>query len=239
MEPVASMPSVALPDEEPPKRLRALELGLVLLVVFSQLVAISVFAVLTGTNLYGSSPGHSFTLVGILMELGGLALLGYVLFRQGRSLANLGLGFSWKDIPRSVLVIILAYVAFIIWWIAIGLTYRLTGHTLSSTPHNVDFLSSLLSVWGILFLILNPFFEELIARAYVISEIQFLTGSSTLAVLSSVLLQSSYHLYQGLIPALLTTSLFTVFSLYYVKTKRIMPVILAHMFFDFLALFRG
>jgi len=239
MEPVASMPSVALPDEEPPKRLRALELGLVLLVVFSQLVAISVFAVLTGTNLYGSSPGHAFTLVGILMELGGLALLGYVLFRQGRSLANLGLAFSWKYIPRSVLVIILAYVAFIIWWIAIGLTYRLTGHTLSSTPHNVDFLSSLLSVWGILFLILNPFFEELIARAYVISEIQFLTGSSTLAVLSSVLLQSSYHLYQGLIPALLTTSLFTVFSLYYVKTKRIMPVILAHMFFDFLALFRG
>jgi membrane protease YdiL (CAAX protease family) len=240
MEPVASLPSVASPEGEPPKRLRALELGLVLLVVFSQLVAISVFAVLTGTtNLYGSSPGHAFTLVGILMELGGLALLGYVLFRQGRSFANLGLGFSWKDIPRSVLVIILGYVAFIIWWIAIGLTYRLTGHALNSTPHNVDFLSSMLSVWGILFLILNPFFEELIARAYVISEIQFLTGSSTLAVLFSVLLQSSYHLYQGVIPALLTTSLFTVFSLYYVKTKRIMPVIFAHMFFDFLALFRG
>jgi membrane protease YdiL (CAAX protease family) len=239
MEPVARLPNVAAPEEGAPKRLRALELGLVLLVVFSQLVAISVYAVFTGANLYGSSPGHAFTLVGILMELGGLALLRYVLFRQGRSFAGLGLGFSWNDIPKSVLVIILAYVAFIIWWIAISQTYRLMGRALNSAPHNIDFLASMLSVWGILFLVLNPFFEELIARAYVISEIKFLTGSSTLAVLCSVVLQSSYHLYQGLVPALLTTSLFTVFSLYYVKTKRIMPVILAHMFFDFLVFFRG
>jgi membrane protease YdiL (CAAX protease family) len=239
MEPVVSLPGVAVPAEEQPKRLRSLELGLVLFVVFSQLVVISVYVVLTGANLNGSSPGHAFTVSGILMELGGLALLRYVLFRQGRSFASLGLGFSWTDIPRAVLVIILAYVAFVIWWIAISQTYRFTGRALNSTSHNVDFLSSMLSVWGVLFVILNPFFEELIARAYVISEIQFLTGSSALAVLFSVLLQSSYHLYQGLVPALLTTSLFAVFSLYYVKTKRIMPVILAHMFFDFLALFRG
>ena len=97
----------------------------------------------------------------------------------------------------------------------------------------------MVSILGVLFLIINPFFEELTARAYVISEVQFFTSSRGLAVLFSVLLQSSYHLYQGLGPALLTIPLFAVFSLYYVKTKRILPVILAHMFFDFLALLRG
>jgi membrane protease YdiL (CAAX protease family) len=97
-------------------------------------------------------------------------------------------------------------------------------------------MSGMLSILGVLFLLLNPFFEELIVRAYVISEVQFFTGSSFLAILVSVAIQSSYHLYQGLVPALLTTSLFTVFSLYYVRTKRITPVIIAHMFFDFLAL---
>jgi membrane protease YdiL (CAAX protease family) len=237
MKPV-NLPIVAA-EPGSPKGLRAIELGLVILVVFSQLITVSVYAVLTRANLKGSSTGNAFTLVGILMELGGLALLGYVLFRQGRGFASLGLSFSWKDIPKSVLVIILAYVAFIVWWIVISQIYKSTGQPVNSTPRNVDFLAGMLSVWGVLFLILNPFFEELIARAYLISEIQFLTRSSTLAVLSSVVLQSSYHLYQGLVPALLTTSLFTVFSLYYVKTKRIMPVILAHMFFDFLALLRG
>jgi membrane protease YdiL (CAAX protease family) len=239
MEPIASLPSVAAPEERPPKRLRALELGLVILVVFSQLIAISLYAVLSGASLNGSSPGRAFTLVGILAELGGLALLAYVLFRQGRSLASLGLSFSWKDIPKSVTVIILSYVGFIIWWIVISRIYRSLGRPVNSAPRNVEFLASMLSVWGVAFLLLNPFFEELIARAYVISEIEFLSGSSTLAVLCSVVLQFSYHLYQGLVPALLTISLFTVFSLYYVKTRRILPVILAHMFFDFLALFRG
>jgi membrane protease YdiL (CAAX protease family) len=72
-------------------------------------------------------------------------------------------------------------------------------------------------------------------RAYLISEVQFFTGSSSLAVLASVVIQSSYHLYQGVVPAFLTTSVFTVFSLYYIRTRRITPVIIAHMVFDFVA----
>jgi len=223
---------------EPAIRLRTIEFGLVLFVVFSQLIAVSLYVVFTGANLYGSTPGKAFTLSGILSELGSLAVLRYVLFRQGRSFSSLGLRFSWKDIPKSLLVTVLAYVAFLIWWVAISQVYRLTGRTLNSTSNNID-LSSMVSVLGLLFLTLNPFFEELAARAYVISEVQFLTGSRALAALVSVVLQSSYHLYQGLGPALLTMPLFAVFSLYYVKTKRITPVILAHMIFDFLALSRG
>jgi membrane protease YdiL (CAAX protease family) len=117
-------------------------------------------------------------------------------------------------------------------------TYWLTGRALNSTPRNVEFMSSMLSVAGVIFLLINPFFEELIARAYVITEVRFLTGSSFLAVLASVVLQSSYHLYQGVVPALLSMALFGVFSLYYIRAKKIMPVILAHMLFDFLALVR-
>ena len=224
----------------PTKRLRTIELGLVLLVAFSQQIALSIYALFSQTSLYGSSPGKGLMFSGIMMELGPLAVLWYVLSRQGRSFASLGLRLSWKDIPKSLLVILLSYVAIVIWWAALTQGYRFaSGHVLNSQTRNVEFMSSALSVWGVLFMILNPFYEELIARAYVISEIQFLTGSAWVAVVVSIVLQASYHVYQGLVPALLATSIFTVFSLYYVKTKRITPVILAHMFFDLLALFRG
>lgn len=225
-------------SEKSSKNWRALDLGLIFFIVFSPLLILSIYTAVTGPLHGGSTPGRAFTLSGILSELGGLALLWYVLFRQGRSLTSLGLGFSWKDIPRSFLVILLAYIALVIWWLIIVAGYRSLGRTPNSSPQNVEFMSGMLSFWGILFLLLNPFFEELLARAYIIVEVQFLTGSSALAVGSSVIIQSAYHLYQGVVPALLTTSLFTVFSLYFLRTRRIMPVILAHMFFDFVALIR-
>lgn len=218
------------------KGLRALEFGLVFFIVFAPLLAVSIHTVATGSHLGGSTPGKAFTFTGILTELGGLALLCYVLFRQGRSLRSLGFEFSWKDIPRSLLVILLAYIAFLVWWFGIVAIYKSLGRPLNSAPQNTEFMSTMLSVFGVLFLLLNPFFEELIVRAYVISEVQFFTGSSLLAILVSVVIQSSYHLYQGVVPALLTTSIFTVFSFYYVRTRRITPVIIAHMFFDFMAL---
>lgn len=219
----------------PAKYLRAMEFGLIFLVVLAPLVSVSIYAVVSGSHPAGSSPGKAFTLSGIFTELGALALLSYVLFRQGRKLRSLGFGFSWKDIPRSFLVIGLAYLALLVWWFGLVAIYRSLGRPINSAPQNVEFMSSMLSVFGIMFLLLNPFFEELIVRAYLISEVQFFTGSSSLAVLASVVIQSSYHLYQGVIPAFLTTSVFTVFSLYYVRTRRITPVIIAHMVFDFVA----
>jgi membrane protease YdiL (CAAX protease family) len=236
MDDETSAPATSTVPAAPLKNLRALEFGLIFLIVFAPLLAMSIYTVTTGSNLGGSTPGKAFTLSGILTEVSALALLRYVLLRQGRDFRSLGLWFSWKDILRSVLIIVLGYIAFLVWWFSIVAIYRGLGRPLNSAPQNVEFMSSMLSILGVLFLLLNPFFEELIVRAYVISEVQFFTGSSSLAVLVSVAIQSSYHLYQGVVPALLTTSLFTVFSLYYVRTKRITPVIIAHMFFDFLAL---
>jgi membrane protease YdiL (CAAX protease family) len=91
-------------------------------------------------------------------------------------------------------------------------------------------------VGGVAFLsmFLNPFFEELIARAYVQTEVRRLTGSATFAVAVSVLLQTSYHFYQGVPAALTNMGGFLVFALYFAKTKRAGAAIVAHMFFDVL-----
>jgi membrane protease YdiL (CAAX protease family) len=84
--------------------------------------------------------------------------------------------------------------------------------------------------------VISPVFEEMIVRAYLMSETIALTGSSALAILASVLLQTSYHLYQGLPYALSAGIIFLIFSVYYARTQRIVPVILAHLIWDISAL---
>jgi membrane protease YdiL (CAAX protease family) len=88
---------------------------------------------------------------------------------------------------------------------------------------------------SLLFAVINPFFEELIVRAFLISEATLLTGSAGLAVILSVLLQTSYHLYQGIPNAVGDGLIFLAFSTYYAKTRRLWPVIFAHLWLDLFA----
>jgi membrane protease YdiL (CAAX protease family) len=79
---------------------------------------------------------------------------------------------------------------------------------------------------------LNPFFEELIVRAYLMTEVLDLTGSSTLAVALSVALQFAYHLSYGWAAAISLSFQFLIFALYYAFTRRALPIIVAHSLFD-------
>ena len=96
-----------------------------------------------------------------------------------------------------------------------------------------------ISALSIAFVLINPFFEELIVRAYPMSEIMDLGGSRALAVLVSVALQVSYHLYQGAARSIAVAAIFTVFSIYFARTRRIVPVVIAHFCIDAYALVRG
>jgi membrane protease YdiL (CAAX protease family) len=66
-----------------------------------------------------------------------------------------------------------------------------------------------------------------------------LGATRTFAVAISVVLQVSYHLYQGALNVLLLAIIFTAFSIYYTRTRRIVPIILVHLGLDRFALLRG
>jgi membrane protease YdiL (CAAX protease family) len=80
--------------------------------------------------------------------------------------------------------------------------------------------------------VVNGFFEELIVRGYLMTEVRRLSGSSLFAILCSVAVQVSYHLYQGGPMALSYVGGFMVLAGYYAKTNRILPPILAHIALD-------
>jgi hypothetical protein len=64
-------------------------------------------------------------------------------------------------------------------------------------------------------------FEELIVRGYLMTEIVELGGSGALAVVISVAVQMSYHLYQGCTNGIVLVTIFAVFSIYFWKTRRL------------------
>lgn len=223
--------------EQNSRAFRRLELLLVTGVAFAAPILISLYSLFSRSSVQNGRVSGVLVFNGIIYELLALAVLAYVLSRQGRSLRTIGLSFSWTDIPVSLLLIIVSYVAFYASYLLIFYGYYLvTGRTLTQPTKTQTYLDAGVTLGTILFVILNPFYEELIARAYIISEVGHLTGSGILAVLSSVVIQVLYHLYQGGPIAIALGAMFLVFSIYYIRYRRIAPVILAHLYFDLFAL---
>jgi membrane protease YdiL (CAAX protease family) len=216
---------------------RALELSLIIGVAFAAPIFVGIYSLFS--NSLTQSPQVSGVLVfyGLIYELLALAVMAYVLSRQGRSTKQLGISFSWRDVPVSFILIVFSYIAFYLCYLIIFYGYySLAGRVLSQPVKTQTYLDAGVTVGTVLFVTLNPLYEELIARAYIISEVKYLTDSGILAVLVSVVVQSLYHLYQGVPATIALSAMFLVLSVYYIRYKRIVPVILAHLYFDLFAL---
>ena len=230
--------AVILSSEVPSasKRQRWFEVTLVLLVACSGAILNAVFVLINGP---GKTQFMSNTrwIYGIVQEISSLLLLGYVLSRRRLRFRDLGLRWSFKDIGMGVLVTALSFAVYLCGAGLIYLFQYWVRGSLAVGPSGRDFFSHP-SVAFIPFCFLNPFFEELIVRAYLMTEISDLTGSSILAVIISVAVQFSYHLYYGWAGAAALSFLFLTFALYYAKSRRALPVIVAHGIFDMSALIR-
>jgi membrane protease YdiL (CAAX protease family) len=169
----------------------------------------------------------------MLHETTSLALLWYVLLRRGQSWVDLGFGWEKHDIARSIVLQLGGWAAFTAVYHALyssGLTAVGPGKASALVEHYL-FGGGIFGT-TFLFQFLNPFFEELIVRAYVMTEIRFLTNSLPKAIMVSTLLQTSCHFYQGAPVAIAHGATFLLWSVYYAKTNRIGPVILAHLYAD-------
>jgi membrane protease YdiL (CAAX protease family) len=214
------------------RQMRIFELVLVCGIAFGSSVLSSLHK-LSGQD-FGRPSGSEFGwMIGILREGFCLGLLWYVLRRHGRTFYNLGLSWKWPDVGWSLLL----WFAGAIGYHAVRYFFDFTGlssvDTTVATGHVAQYLfGNEVALMAILFQFLNPFFEELIVRAYVMTEVKQLTNSMAKAVLLSTALQTSYHFYQGVPLALADGATFLIFSIYYAKTNRIAPVILAHLYLD-------
>lgn len=231
----ASAPSNA-PSETP--RRRWLGLGIVLLVSFGTFVASSAYYLSGQAGPSRWQTSEARLVAGLITEATALAVLWYVLSGQQRGWRSIGWNLQWMDIFRAVGVLTVSMLVTYVVWIAVQLSLSAySGHYL--TPKSVrGMLGFGISAFTIVLVCLNPFFEELIVRGYLMSEIVDLTGNGALAVVASVAVQMSYHLYQGLANGVVLTAIFIVFSTYFLRSRRIAPLVLAHFFLDAYALIR-
>jgi uncharacterized membrane protein YhaH (DUF805 family)/membrane protease YdiL (CAAX protease family) len=218
------------------KRQRWFEVCLVLLAAFGSSILYSLYLLKDGPSAMPHISSATWS-IGIVQEATALLLLGYVLSRRGLGFSSLGFRWSLRSLGVGVLVTGLSYAAYALGFTLIHVFHYSIYRSLATGPIPNDFFAHPSAV-AILYSLLNPFFEELIVRAYLMTEVIDLTGSSTLAVALSVAVQFSYHLYYGWAGAISLSFLFLVFALYYVRTRSALPVIIAHGFFDLYALVR-
>ncbi len=166
-----------------------------------------------------------------------LILLGYVLRRHGRRFKDIGLRCSWRDIAAGAAVIFVSYVVYRTGGRGLWLLHHALFGTFPHAQRTRDLFGRGTYVM-LLQMLVNPLYEELIVRAYLMTEVIELTGSTRLAVLLTVVVQTSYHLYYGWWTALALGIQFLVFSLYFARWRRALPIIFAHEFFDLWALIR-
>lgn len=230
--------STSIPHEEVSndRRLRWFELSLVVLIAIGGSFITSLNILLTGRidaawvhNLRWAS--------GLFHQLTCLALLGYVLSRRKLQFTDLGLRWSFRDLGSGLLVAFASY-----WSYAIGyyFVHSVHGVFFGSGTSGVSFRTAFANptFLAIPFALINPFFEELVVRAYLMTELKDLTGSWLISGAASLIVQTSYHLYYGWVGALSLSFQFLVFTIYFARTRKATPVIVAHGIFDLWALLR-
>ena len=229
-------PSFAGEGWDADRRMRLVEVLLVMTIAFGGSLINSSYYFLydiTESPVRGPDEAKWDWWIRLVRELSMLWLLWYVLLRRGRTISSLGVTRKASDIAQAVVLVVLAWVAYYTYFYLLSLAGLVPADPRGTLTRAENILFGAgVSYITIVFALVNPFFEELIVRGFLMTEIKALTRSAVLAVVISTALQTSYHFYQGAQLAMGHAVTFLVFSVFYARTNRLTPVILAHMFMD-------
>ena len=211
---------IASPGPVEARIIRWHHLALVLWVGISMPIFASVCYLLGGTASAASTYGSLQLWGALITEASGLLVLWYVMRNQGKTWTDIGWSPSFRDIGRAFGLLLATTVASWVVYIPVQYVYRAYSHEFLTQKSMNSTLAFGISGLSILFVCVNPFFEELIVRAYTISELTDLGVNRILAIAISVVVQLSYHLYQGLANVLVLMVVFSVLSIYYTRDSQ-------------------
>ena len=226
-----------VPAENDTSRRRLLALLLVLAVSFGRFITSSTYY-----SLHQPVAEYQQQQIGvfsaILTETTSLLLLWFVLSGQRRGWKDIGWKWGWIDPAYGVGLVLFSSVvsALMTLWFH-SFYHSLTGHYMQPR-HIHGIIGAGISALTLIFVLLNPVFEELIVRGYLMSEVMGFGGSPAWAVVVSVALQMSYHSYQGAVRGIALATTFTISSIYFAKTRNVAPLVFAHFCMDAYALIK-
>jgi uncharacterized protein len=219
------------PPPSSPRMLRR-ELGLVLLLAFAPSVLGLLFLALGPQGTAEVEAEVAPSLISLVIELflswSPVLVIGYLLARNREGWpgigvtrlrpADLGMGAAlW--VASFVVVLVLA-------WAFQGFGQR-----------EVDFLPEGLPLWfrslqAVLIAVTAGVTEEIVVRGYAQTRLEQLRASTAVILLVPTALWGVLHVYQGLGAALTIFGLGLMYAWYFQRTRRLWPLILAHVLFD-------
>ena len=166
--------------------------------------------------------------VGVVPAL--LAL--HMLSRDGIPARALGVDMRrpGADLARGALLALVVGLPGLLLYLA---AYRL-GMSATIVP------SALPDVWWrvpvlVLSAVTNAALEELVIVGYLITRLRQIGWSARWAVVASALLRGAYHLYQGFGAFLGNGVMGLLFGWFFLRTRRVMPLVVAHALLDVVA----
>lgn len=163
-----------------------------------------------------------------------LGLLWHVIRLNGESAADFTKPFSGMDLARGLGLATGAYLSFyaaymVLWKLGIAPAG-------AADDHATEIFQAPLSPLYVLAILINPFVEETFVRGFLQTRLRQAQESPGVILLASTVLQTSYHIYQGVGPCLSLAPGFALFAAYYHRTGRLWPVIVAHLLEDVVAM---
>jgi membrane protease YdiL (CAAX protease family) len=214
-----------------PRMLR-LELGLVLLLAFSPGI---LGLLLLGLGPQGSAEVEAQVVpavVSIIFELflswSPVLVIGYLLARSREGWPGIGLTrFRPADVGMGAIL----WVASFILVLVLAQLFQYFGQ------REVDFLPEGLPLWfraiqAVLIAVTAGVTEEIVVRGYAQTRLEQLRASTAVILLVPTALWGILHVYQGLGAALTIFCLGLMYAWYYHRTRRLWPLVLAHILFD-------
>jgi membrane protease YdiL (CAAX protease family) len=205
-----------------------------LLVIPSLLKAVYAFLHPGESSNFAGSASWGFASLAVF-EILLLLLVWHILRLNGETFGVLTEPFQGKDVLRGIGLSIWCTVSY--YGFAI-LLMKLAGgiSDAEKSRRSLDIFYSQFSVFYLLGVIVNPFGEEVLVRGFLQTRLRQAGHGALVAVAVSTVLQTSYHLYQGLIPCLALLPGFLVFAAYYQAHRRLWPVLISHLILDLWAM---
>lgn len=174
-----------------------------------------------------------YQVLGIVFPLVPVALALFLLAAPGRSaLRRIGLDLArpWRDLGVGVGLAALIGIPGLGLYVAaraLGVSVQIQAAGLDQYWWTVPIL--------VLAALKNAVLEEVVAVAYLTERLRDLRWGVPGIVVASALLRGSYHLYQGPGMAAGNVVMGVVFATYYLRTRRVMPLVVAHTTLDVVA----
>jgi len=164
---------------------------------------------------------HDFIFI-IVYELIILTILSKFLKNRNWTYKDFNLDFKLKMFGVAILLVILRETTGIIITRTLTELRVLNAETLNEP--SISFHSNIISIG--LIVIVNSIYEEVLLIGYFFK--RFERYHPAIIILLSFIVRASYHTYQGWTNLLMVFILALVFGVYYIKYKKLWPLIIAH-----------